>query len=85
MTNPENSVDEPVPGPSAIVAEFLDGERVDALALRDALAAAEARDYLVDLLRRNNFNLSKAAREAKIDRKHIRNLLKRHGIPTKDE
>lgn len=43
------------------------------------------RDYLVDLLRRNNYNLSKAAREAKIDRKHIRNLLKKYGIPTKDD
>jgi DNA-binding NtrC family response regulator len=43
------------------------------------------RDYLLDLLRRNGFNLSKAAREAGIDRKHIRNLLKKHGIPTKDD
>lgn len=43
------------------------------------------RDYLLDLLRRNNYNLSKAAREAGIDRKHIRNLLKKYGIPTKDE
>lgn len=42
------------------------------------------RDYLLDLLRRNNYNLSKAAREAGIDRKHIRNLLKKYGIPTKD-
>lgn len=43
------------------------------------------RDYLLDLLRRNNYNLSKAAREAGIDRKHIRNLLKKYGIPTKDD
>ncbi|MBI2341839.1 MAG: sigma 54-dependent Fis family transcriptional regulator [Deltaproteobacteria bacterium] len=43
------------------------------------------KDYLLDLLRRNGFNLSKAAREAGIDRKHIRNLLKKYGIPTKDE
>jgi transcriptional regulator with GAF, ATPase, and Fis domain len=43
------------------------------------------RDYLIDLLRRNGYNLSAAAREAKIDRKHIRNLLKKYGIPTKDE
>ena len=42
------------------------------------------RDYLLDLLRRNGYNLSKAAREAGIDRKHIRNLLKKYGIPTKD-
>lgn len=43
------------------------------------------RDYLLDLLKRNGYNLSKAAREAGIDRKHIRNLLKKYGIPTKDE
>ncbi|PIR18200.1 MAG: Fis family transcriptional regulator [Deltaproteobacteria bacterium CG11_big_fil_rev_8_21_14_0_20_49_13] len=43
------------------------------------------RDYLLDLLRRNGYNLSKAAREAGIDRKHIRNLLKKYGIPTKDD
>ncbi len=42
------------------------------------------RDYLIDLLRRNGYNLSKAAREAGIDRKHIRNLLKKYGIPSKD-
>ena len=43
------------------------------------------REYLEDLMERNNYNLSKAAREAKIDRKHLRNLLKKHGIHTGDE
>lgn len=38
------------------------------------------RDYLSALLRRNNYNISKTAREAGIDRKHIRNLLKKYGI-----
>lgn len=38
------------------------------------------RDYLAALLRRNNYNISKTAREAGIDRKHIRNLLKKYGI-----
>ncbi len=38
------------------------------------------RDYLASLLRRNNYNISKTAREAGIDRKHIRNLLKKYGI-----
>jgi len=42
------------------------------------------RDYLLDLLKRNGYNLSKASREAGIDRKHIRNLLKKYGIPSKD-
>jgi len=38
------------------------------------------REYLVELLRRNNFNMSQAAREAQIDRKSIGRLLKKHGI-----
>lgn len=42
-------------------------------------------EYLADLVERNNHNLSKAAREAKIDRKHLRNLLKKYNIPTKDD
>ncbi|MFO1518571.1 MAG: sigma 54-interacting transcriptional regulator [bacterium] len=43
------------------------------------------KDYLEDLLQRNNFNVSKASREAKIDRKHLRNLLKKYEIAAKDD
>jgi len=42
------------------------------------------KDYLAALLRRNNYNISKTAREAGIDRKHIRNLLKKYGIIGED-
>lgn len=42
------------------------------------------KDYLAGLLRRNNYNISKTAREAGIDRKHIRNLLKKYGIIGED-
>lgn len=41
------------------------------------------KEYLEELLKKHDYNLSKAAREAKVDRKHIRNLLKKYGIPTK--
>lgn len=34
----------------AIVAAFIDGERVDPVALKQALASDEGRDYLVDLV-----------------------------------
>lgn len=37
-------------GPLVVVAAFVDGERVDAHALKSALAQAEARDYLAELL-----------------------------------
>ncbi|MBI2066645.1 MAG: sigma 54-dependent Fis family transcriptional regulator [Deltaproteobacteria bacterium] len=43
------------------------------------------KDYLAAMLRRNNYNISKTAREAGIDRKHIRNLLKKYGIIGEDE
>lgn len=69
-------------------------ERTEKLVMDNDLPFKEAKqklldvfekDYLVDLLKRNNNNLSKAAREAKIDRKHIRNLLKKYGISAKDD
>ncbi len=43
------------------------------------------KEYLAELLQRHGHNLSKAAREARIDRKHLRNLCKKYGIATKDE
>lgn len=43
------------------------------------------RDYLAELLNRNNNNMSKAAREANIDRKHMRHLLKKHGLIDDDD
>ncbi len=43
------------------------------------------KEYLMELLKRFNHNLSKAAREARIDRKHLRNLLKKYGIPSKED
>jgi len=43
------------------------------------------KEYLADLLQRHRHNLSKAAREAQIDRKHLRNLLKKYGIATKED
>ena len=38
------------------------------------------RDYIVSLLRRNSGNISHAAREADIDRKYFRKLMKKYAI-----
>ena len=38
------------------------------------------RDYLKDLMRRCNDNVSRAAREAGIDRVHLHRLLKKHAV-----
>ena len=38
------------------------------------------RDYIISLLRRHNGNISHAAREADIDRKYFRKLMKKYDI-----
>lgn len=48
-------------------------------AKRDWVGSFE-KQYLVDLLKRNNGNVSNAAREARIDRKTIHRLLKKYNI-----
>ena len=38
------------------------------------------RDYVLNLLRRNNSNISHAAKEAEIDRKYFRKLMKKYDV-----
>jgi DNA-binding NtrC family response regulator len=42
------------------------------------------RDYIVSLLKRHNGNISHAARDADIDRKYFRKLMKKYGIEAAD-
>ena len=42
------------------------------------------KSYLVDLLKSNNLNISKAAKQAGIDRKSVQRLLKKYGLNVKD-
>ncbi|MBU0505413.1 MAG: sigma 54-interacting transcriptional regulator [bacterium] len=51
---------------------------------KQAVVEEFEKEYLQDLLQRNNGNVSKAAREAKIDRKHLRNLLLKYDIIRSD-
>ena len=50
MTDPHEIDDFDAAGPLAVVEGLLDGARVDARALREALADPAARDHFVDLL-----------------------------------
>ncbi len=43
------------------------------------------RDYILSLLKKNSFNISHAAREADIDRKYFRKLMKKYDIEAADE
>jgi len=42
------------------------------------------KDYLLECLRKNNMNISKAAKQAGIDRKSVQRLLKKYGLTAKD-
>lgn len=47
---------------------------------RATVNAQFERDYILWLLARHNRNLSAAAREARMDRKHLHDLAKKHGL-----
>ena len=72
-----------VPKTGAAGGLLSDAKHLRDIPLKDAkekLVDAFERDYLVELLERNGGNVSKAAREADMDRKSITRLLKKHGI-----
>jgi hypothetical protein len=77
----EQEVHPPMPPDDlAIVAAFLDGEPVESAALKQALATAEGREYLVDLLAlRHQVAESEATvalvREQRIDRSFRRRVV----------
>ena len=50
---------------------------------KERLVIAFERDYLRDLLGRCHGNISRAAREAGIDRVHMHRLLRKHGLEDK--
>lgn len=70
------------PNPEAATAR----ERIEKMADKPFKEAKEEwlssfeRDYIFNLLKRNSFNISHAAREADIDRKYFRKLMKKYGV-----
>ena len=47
---------------------------------KDAWVSSFERDYILNLLKKNSFNISHAAREADIDRKYFRKLMRKYEI-----
>ena len=69
--------------------DALTSEAAPSLGIRTDLPFKEAkgqlvelfeREYIVDLMKRHKMNLSAAAREAQIDRKHLRELIRKYGL-----
>ena len=56
------------------------GEGVSFRAAKETVVTRWERSYLKELLRRNRGIVSRAAREAHMDRNHLRDLLRRHGV-----
>ncbi len=77
----DSQTDISIPLPDFRAAE-LDGTFKDA---KERWVASFERDYVAGLLRKNNGNISHAAREAEIDRKYFRKLMKKYGITAQDE
>ncbi|HLL20779.1 MAG TPA: sigma 54-interacting transcriptional regulator, partial [Kofleriaceae bacterium] len=76
--NPTVSMDPNAPAP-APPTELL-AEGVTFKDAKERWVAAFERDYILQLLRRNNGNISHAARAADIDRKYFRKLMKKYDI-----
>ncbi len=51
---------------------------------KEVMVARFERDYLKGLLERHNMNISRVAREAGIDRRHVYRLMKKYGIELPD-
>jgi DNA-binding NtrC family response regulator len=71
---PPPSRDSSPPPASAIEGTFKDA--------KERWVASFERDYIASLLRKNNNNVSHAARESEIDRKYFRKLMKKYGLHT---
>lgn len=83
---PAAAIEAPAPAPAAEpasmqMAAFTDKTFKDA---KEAWLSAFEGDYLKAVLERNNYNISRAARESDIDRKYLRKLMKKYDIVAPD-
>ena len=77
----DSETDVSIPLPDFRATE-LEGTFKDA---KERWVASFERDYIAGLLKKNNGNISHAAREAEIDRKYFRKLMKKYGITAQDD
>ena len=80
QTFPSAQVSMSPAAPAPVPPEELMAEGVTFKDAKERWVAAFERDYILQLLRRNNGNISHAARAADIDRKYFRKLMKKYDI-----
>ena len=83
----EPPADEVQPAPSvntesAVTNDYLNASFKEA---KEAWLARFEGEYIRSLVTRNNFNISQAAREAGVDRKYLRKLMKKYNIGNTDD
>ena len=76
----DEALDERPGAPPAAPARRRDRRRPAVQGGEGALVESFEREYIRTLLKRHEGNLSAAARSAEIDRKHLRELLRKHGL-----
>ena len=80
-----NDLPEHIAAPRGFVAAGAPATSVDDAPFKEAKekwVSSFEKEYIVSLLRKNNNNISHAAREADIDRKYFRKLMRKYGIPS---
>ncbi len=80
-----NDLPEHIAAPRGFVAAGAPATNVDDAPFKEAKekwVSSFEKEYIVSLLRKNNNNISHAAREADIDRKYFRKLMRKYGIPS---
>ena len=80
QTFPNATVPMSASAPTPTPPEELLAEGVTFKDAKERWVATFERDYILQLLRRNTGNISHAAREADIDRKYFRKLMKKYDI-----
>lgn len=86
MVTPENpvaSTAHPTSQATTVLTALLEDDEGSAIPFRDAkdaLIADFEKTYLTRLIERNEGNISQAAREAEVDRRHLYRLLKKHDL-----
>jgi len=70
--------------PSEPVADVVEEEGVSYREAKARMVNRFERDFLVGLMERSSGNLTRAARDARMDRGHLRELLRRHNVRDKE-